>query len=213
MGKTFGFKVRRIGKIKRAPMWGDMAVEAIREVLEEDEWVGLGRELDRIVANWENKPRFKIRTGYNYKSPGAFEGGMPFKRGDITLGYRLVGSRKSMQIWTWLNLGTKPHKIRARNAPALSFVTGGPGSYKAKTTPGGSSLKFGGPGVVSGGERVYAQEVDHPGNEPRDFDGYIQHKVETKFKRAIKLAVKLGLDRANRQQKPKRTSAGGLRTF
>jgi len=198
MARTFGFNVRRIGKVKRAPAWGDAVVDEIRKTLEADNVVGLGRELDRIVANWENRPRFKIRVGYNYAAPGrqSYTGQM-FKRGSLVLGYRLVGTRKSMQIWTWLNLGTKRHKIRAKNAPRLAFMWGGPGSYKAKTTPGGKSLKFGGPGSVSGGTLHRPIEVDHPGNKPRDFDGYVQHKIKTKFRRAIKLAIKIGLAQAN----------------
>jgi len=180
-------------------MWGDAVVNEIQRILEEDEWVGLGRELDRIVANWENKPRFKIRVGYNYKSRGSFEGGAPYKRGSLALGYRLVGTRKSMQVWTWNNLGTKRHKIRAKNAPRLAFMWGGPGSYKAKTTPGGKSLKFGGPGTVSGGTLRRPLEVDHPGTKPRDFDGYIQHKLATKFQGAIKRAIQLGLAIANQK--------------
>ena len=179
-------------------MWGDAVVNEIQKVLEEDDWVGLGRELDQIVANWNNKPKFKIRAGYNYRSPGAFSGGMPYKRGSITLGYRVIGTRKEQQIWNWLNLGTRPHKIRAKNAKTLAFKWGGPGSYRAKTSPGGRSLKFGGPGTASGTMR-YPMEVDHPGNKPRDFDGYIQGTVKRKFRGAIKRAIKIGLDRANQK--------------
>ena len=198
MARTFGFNVRRIGKIKRAPNWGDAVVEEIRKTLEDDNIVRLGPELDKIVATWENKPRFKIRVGYNYRPIGQESyTGRVYKRGSLVLGYRLVGTKKAMQIWTWLNLGTKRHKIRAKNAPRLAFMWGGPGSYKAKTTPGGRSLKFGGPGTVSGGMLHRPVEVDHPGNKPRDFDGYIQHKISTRFKNAIKLAIKFGMAQAS----------------
>ena len=185
-------------------MWGDAVVSEIRDILEADTHVGIGKELDRIVANWDNKPRFVIRAGLNTGQAGAFEGGMPYPKGSITLGYRVFGTRLATRIWNWLNLGTRPHKIRAKNAPRLAFMWGGPGSYQAKTTPGGASLKFGGPGTVGGGTMHYPQEVDHPGNEPRDFDGYIQGKVAGKFRRAIQLAIKLGLARANRGQPIKR---------
>ena len=197
--RTFGFRVRRIGKLKRSPQWGDAVVNEIMDILSDGHTVPIEQELDRIVENWENKPKFKIRTAYNYKPPGRQSyTGMTYKRGSITLGYRLVGTRKAMQIWNWLNLGTRPHKIKAKNAPRLAFRWGGPGSYKPKTTPGGRRLKFGGPGTSSG-PLVRPLEVDHPGNEPRDFDGYIQRKIATKFKSAIRLAIKMGLAHADQK--------------
>lgn len=197
--RSFGFKVRRVGKLKRAPAWGDAVVTEIMNELASDRTVGITRELDRVVANWTNKPSFKVRVAYNYKPAGRFYGGAPFKKGDITLGYRVLGTRKAQEIFNWVNLGTRPHKIRAKNAPRLAFMWGGPGSYKAKTTPGGRSLKFGGPGAVVGGTLHRPMEVNHPGTEPRDIDGYIQRKVQTKFKRAIQTAVKRGISRANQR--------------
>lgn len=204
MVRPFGFRVKRIGTIKRAPMWGDAVVNEIIGVLEEPQQVPLGQELDRIVANWDNKPGFVVRVALNKGQVKAFEGGAPYQAGSITLSYRTTGPRKARQIWEWLNQGTRPHKIRAKNAPRLAFEWSGPGSYQPKTKPGGRSLQFGGPGIVSGGKMHYPAEVQHPGTEPRDFDGWIQRKLTTKFRSAVQLAIKKGLARANRGQTFKR---------
>lgn len=65
------------------------------------------------------------------------------------------------QIYNWLNEGTKPHVIRAKNAPYLRFRVGG---FIAKTRPG--SL-FSGPGSPATGPMVSKKQVWHPGTEPR----------------------------------------------
>ncbi len=62
-----------------------------------------------------------------------------------------------------LDAGTRAHEIVPRNAQALAFVWGGPGSYQAKTTPGMLSSQAGGPT----GEAVFFKRVWHPGTEPR----------------------------------------------
>ena len=90
------------------------------------------------------------------------------------------------KIYRFVNDGTRPHKIRPKRAKALSFVTGGKGSYVPKTKPVG---QFGGPGIVRGGERVYAQEVDHPGTKPRNFDLRISNKMAPVLAKAIREAV------------------------
>jgi len=112
---------------------------------------------------------------------------------DFTIQVKATG--RDAKIWRFVNYGTRPHKIRPRNAPALSFVTGGPGSYVPKTKFWG---QFGGPGVVMGGERVYAQEVDHPGTKAREFDSLIAVRMAPVLAKAVRDAVSRVFQRTGR---------------
>jgi len=171
--------VKQIGTTKRAPQWGQATVNEIERVLREDSRLKAAPK--EIVQNWsrENRPKFETVVGH--------------ERGAITVGYRVTGSRKARQIWDWLNEGTSPHKIRAKNAPTLAFTWGGPGSYRPKTKPGGATLQFGGPGTVSGGTMHFPKEVNHPGFEGRDFYGYLGNRLATHFRYLIQRAVRVGL--------------------
>jgi hypothetical protein len=120
-----------------------------------------------IVANWENQPEFGVKFSVT-------------KRG----------------ISLWIDFtGTKPHPIKAKNAPVLSFLWGGPGSYSPKTRPVGI---FGGPGIVSGGNLVAFLEVDHPGFPPRLFTEDMNRQFGPKDKRDLYNAYRRGFRRATK---------------
>jgi len=86
---------------------------------------------------------------------------------------------KNEQIYAYVTLGTKPHKIAAKNAKTLAFMWGGTGSYQAKTKPGGGKN---GPGTVSGGKMRYPIEVNHPGTEARDIEKSVKKSFEPMLK-------------------------------
>ena len=109
------------------------------------------QRFEMVVANWKHKPGFQARK---YITADA-----------IRLAVYPTGP--NAQIWECVSFGTRPHKIRVRRAKTLAFLWGGPGSYKPKTSPPG---KFGGPGSVSGGVMHFPVAVNHPGNEPREFE-------------------------------------------
>jgi len=157
-------KVSRI--TSRIPRdWGKAAEKEVKRAVQDTKKPVLG-EFKEVVGDWEHKPKFVA------------------KQAKYTIEVRATGPNAA--IWRYVNYGTRPHKIRAKNAPALSFVWGGPGSYVPKTKPVG---QFGGPGIVKGGERVYAQEVDHPGNEAREFDTRIALRMAPVLAKAIRDAV------------------------
>ncbi len=157
----------RVSRIRsRIPKdWGRAAEKEVRRALVETEKPVL-KEFEQVVDNWQHKPRFIA------------------KREGYTITVRPTGP--NAKIYRYVDEGTRPHKIRPKNAPALSFVTGGPGSYIPKTKPIG---QFGGPGVVRGGERVYAQEVNHPGTKARNFGGRIALRMAPVLAKAIRDAV------------------------
>ena len=85
------------------------------------------------------------------------------------------------EIFGYLNEGTPPHKIRAKNAPALRFQKG----YKAKTKVRWIGSQGGGPF----GPWWSAKEVDHPGIEARKYDEAITKKRESWYKRRMERAM------------------------
>ena len=132
------------------------------------------KQFEMRVANWEHKVTFEARK---FITPNS-----------ISINVYPTGPNKD--IWKYNTLGTRPHTIRAKHAPALSFMGGG-AIYVSKTAPGG---KYGGPGIVYGGYPVYAKKVNHPGTEAREWESVIakQNKqwysqtMENAWRRAIR---------------------------
>lgn len=127
-----------------------------------------------IVKDWEHKPEFKatLRT-----------------KDFIALYVRPTG--KNADIWRYVSGGTRPHPIVARNAKALSFVWGGPGSYVPRTSPKGKLGVVGLPGV-KGGKRVAFKSVKHPGTEARDFEGRFMRNYRRTFYNVISATIAEG---------------------
>lgn len=67
----------------------------------------------------------------------------------------------SDQKYLWVDDGTKPHLIAARNYRQLFFNRGS----SPKTSPGALEAGAGSPGVMAPGPKV----VRHPGTKPRGF--------------------------------------------
>lgn len=89
------------------------------------------------------------------------------------------------EVYGYVSGGTRPHIIRARNAPALAFQWGGPGSYQAKTTPRIVASRAGG----ASGPTVYRQEVMHPGTEARAFEVVISDKWQQRWPTTLERAI------------------------
>lgn len=85
------------------------------------------------------------------------------------------------QIYFYLARGTRPHIIRPVKAKVLAFGS----TFKPKTKvqvinsyPGGSSPPT-----------AFAQAVQHPGTDARDFDEVIKARVERRFARRLQAAI------------------------
>lgn len=120
-------------------------------------------DYDVTTQTWTNRAEFTI------ESPNWYE--------------RLITTQS--EIYGYVTGGTRPHPIRARNAPALSFQWGGPGSYSAKTTPRVVASKAGG----SSGPTVYRQEVQHPGTQAREFEVTISDKWQKRWPTIVYRAI------------------------
>jgi len=121
---------------------------------------GMKKDLDKTVATWETDVNFQLRT--------------KVKRNVFTMDVRpKVGEGE--KIFSYVDLGTKKHripKVGNTTAKPLYFQWGGPGSYKAKTTPRELSSTSGGPS----GPMVSFKHVMHPGTEPRKFSETIARR-------------------------------------
>lgn len=120
-------------------------------------------DYDVTTQTWTRRPTFTITT------PNWYE--------------RLITTEN--EIYGYVTGGTRPHIIRPRNAPALSFQWGGPGSYSAKTTPRIVASKAGG----SSGPTVYRQEVHHPGTQAREFEVVISDKWQKRWPKIVYRAI------------------------
>lgn len=110
------------------------------------------RDFKRTTATWEHKPSFSI-LDKQYR-----------------VGRRVVSITVGTHdpIYRYVSRGTPPHIIRPRNAAALAFPSG----FTPKTKPGRFLSKPGG----RSGETVFAQEVHHPGTEPRKFEELVAER-------------------------------------
>ncbi len=142
------------------------------EVLDGEVKTELIKRFDMRQANWEKKSKFVGKKFISVKR--------------IRVSIFPTGANKD--IWKWVSGGTKgPYPIRPRGAKRLMFTWGGPGSYKAKTAPGG---KFGGPGVVVGGSPVFSKGVMHPGIKAREFEKTIAEDYKREFSRVMENALR-----------------------
>jgi len=85
-------------------------------------------------------------------------------------------------IYGYVDLGTKPHIIRAKRAKYLRFR----GGYSPRTQPN----KLASGASSRSGSWVQKQVVHHPGNKPRNFSQIIQLKWQTEFETRLAKRVK-----------------------
>lgn len=148
--------------------------QELGETLDRKSKPDLIREHEKRVANWETAI--------------GFAGRKRIRVDEISVQIYPTGPNKA--IWFYVDRGTSPHVITARNAPYLVFVWGGPGSYSPKTNP---PDKYGGPGVVVGGSIRKTKSVNHPGNEAREHTAGIKKKYKRTFSRDMNNAFRRGI--------------------
>jgi len=127
---------------------------------------------EHVVREWTHKPTFKAEVNE--------------QRYLKTVKIKVKG--KNADIWTFVDKGTKPHEIAAKNVPFLKFQSG----YSARTAPvakfnQGTGQKF--------GAWVQKQVVHHPGNEARKFTETILKELSPPIEDRIQAAVKRGLNK------------------
>lgn len=146
---------------------------------------------DKVVANWNNKPKFKTDIKVTEKSIEIIT--------VVRRGQRLShGDATTADLWKWIDkTGTKAHPIRPRKAGGkLRFVWGGIGSYKSKT--GAKPARYGGPGIIQDGEVVFRDGVQHPGFEAREFSKAINVDLKDDFNKAVDRGYRKGFAKISR---------------
>lgn len=129
----------------------------------------------KVVRDWTHKPGFRQQT---YRNPNVYS-------------IKIVPTGRYARIWYYVDRGTKPHPIVAVNVPMLKFQ----GGYSARTAPVAKYNQ--GTGTASGAW-VQKQEVQHPGNAPRDFSKTFIEELSPPFPDRIQAAIQLGIQKANR---------------
>ena len=134
--------------------WEREAEDGLDEVT--DETLAL---YEKTVRTWQTRVRFIVRK-------------TKLGRSVYTLS----------RTYRYVDLGTRPHIIRARRAPALRFKAGG----KPKTKPGTIASYQGKPGT----EWVSKQSVRHPGTEPRGFTDEIAKRMRKRYAAVMRKRIK-----------------------
>lgn len=156
------------------------------EVIQRLKPVGLAHvyERDQIVLDFKHKPKFgyRIRT-----TPKQLRLEIYLKNA----GQKVSEAWTIDDLWTALDKeGTRPHLIMPKRARRLSFIAG---RYRPKTNPGG---RFRGPGKVTGGKRVYAIRVKHPGFKARHFSERISKDLRPLFLTQAERGYRIGHQKA-----------------
>jgi hypothetical protein len=130
------------------------------------------KEFEKTTATWKGaKPTFEIAIGLTGT--------------DAIVLIGPGGNPEGAQKWVWLDEGTKPHTIKAKNAPNLVFRDGR--GFKAKTKVKTFSS---GPGANTGAI-VTKKQVAHPGIEAREWSAEIVKRRQKKFTRRILKAARV----------------------
>lgn len=128
-----------------------------------------------VVRDWTDRPSF----GIDIQMTPAFETVKVYPKG------------RHAKLWLFVDRGTKPHKIRAKNKPRLKFQT----AHSARTAPVARANVGTG---RSSGPWVAPIEVNHPGSKARDFDKTFLKELSPPLYVRINAATKRGIDKANR---------------
>ena len=129
------------------------------------------RDFEKTTKNWKEEVDFKVSQK---------------KQGDR---YTFTAFTDNT-IYGYVNDGTEPHLIVAKNAPFLSFRVGG----TAKTTVG--KLKSG--KGKRGNQFVQKKQVQHPGTKARKFDEIIAERFKERWVKESNEALRMFLQTSTR---------------
>lgn len=127
---------------------------------------------EHVAREWAHKPTFKAEVDESKYLK--------------TVKIKVKG--RYADIWTFVDQGTKPHEIAAKNVPMLKFQSG----HSARTAP---VAKFNQGTGQSFGPWISKAVVQHPGTEARKFSETIIKELSPPLPDRIQAAVKRGLDK------------------
>jgi hypothetical protein len=128
------------------------------------------KELEKTTTTWKGaKPTFTIAIGLTGNDAIVLVGP--------------AGNPEGAQKWVWLDEGTKPHPIVAKNAPNLVFRTNFSPKTKVKTFSSSA-------GSISPPWRA-VKKVDHPGIDAREWSKEIVKRRKKRFTNSIIKAARV----------------------
>lgn len=126
--------------------------------------------LNDITKQWKHRVEFRVRVDA--------------RTGVTRFQLIAVGSKESLQIFNWVDLGTKPHVIRPRSPnKALVFYT----PYSARTAPIANAKA--GTGRY-GGTKNIRRVVNHPGTEAREFIAFSVLETQEDFQARVQALIR-----------------------
>lgn len=139
-------------------------------------------DYEDAVSDWsdENRPKFVAER--------------KLASSELRITVRPYARRKASQVFSWVDLGTKPHVIRPKKSnptQRLAFQTG----YKPKTLPVAQAHV--GPGRAEG-NLTRPMVVHHPGTAPRQFSITFQKRSQLRLSRAVEAKFRELARRMNR---------------
>jgi hypothetical protein len=174
--------VRRVRAKGRKALLADLASVCRKEVeaaMDDRIKPALVKSHEKIVEDWESDVAFAARK--------------VIKPDSITIYVYPTGEDK--MVWVYVDQGTRPHEIRARNAPRLAFWAG---TYEPKTLARPARTVSGGGYVKEPKVFVRPLVVQHPGiKEPREFSKRIVEDIEPYFVQEIEKAFQRAARKAN----------------
>ena len=175
--------MRSIRSGKRKAAIADLASIARKEmedVMDRRVKPALVKSHEKIVEDWDSDVGFAAKK--------------VIKADSITVYVFPTG--KDKKVWHYVDLGTEPHPIVAKNAPRLAFqmttVGGKPvtGGYVPKTLAAPARTVVGGGFVKSPKTLVRPIAVQHPGSEGRGFTKQIAKDIQPEFQREVENAFR-----------------------
>lgn len=139
-------------------------------------------DYEDAVSDWsdENRPQFVTERKLTDK--------------ELKITIRPYARRKASQVFSWVDLGTRPHVIRPKKSnptQRLAFQTG----YRPKTLPVAQAHV--GPGRAEG-NLTRPMIVHHPGTAPRQFTKVFQKRSQSRLSRAVEAKFRELARRMNR---------------
>lgn len=136
------------------------------------------KNFEAIVSDWRHKPRFEVIpkiTRHRIQ--------ITIKPTDTEFGW----------IFDWVDYGTRPHRIMAKNVPYLKFRW----PYFPRTSPRPGRFQISSGGGTYGPNWATKRSVRHPGTEPRNFSKQLAEYWKKEARRRIDRAIARARRRAS----------------
>jgi hypothetical protein len=150
------------------------------------------RDIQRRATNTRNQIKRDFEgTTRHWKTPVVFQISKK-KTGDS---YTFTAFTDN-EIYGYVNDGTDPHVIRAKNAPYLVFTVGGVAKTSVNSIKSGKGSR--------GSQWVSKKEVKHPGTKARKFDEKIAQRFKDRWVKESNEALSSWLQKTSRPARSNR---------